>query len=128
MRNSLAGPTEHQEQAVVVRWFDMQYPDITGRLFAVPNGGDRHRAVAGKLKAEGVRPGVPDLWLPVPRRGFSGLVIEMKRRKGGKPSPEQLDWLAWLAEQGFMTVICAGAEAAIESIRGYLDGDQQVPA
>lgn len=117
------GPTEHQEQKVVVEWFDRQYRDLSGRLFAVPNGGERHRAVAAKMKAEGVRPGVPDLWLPSPRGRFSGLVIELKRREGGRPSPSQLDWLNWLAEQGFLAVICNGADAAIDTIREYLSAE-----
>lgn len=113
-------PTEHEEQKVVIQWFDVQHKRLKGRLFAVPNGGARHKAVAGKLKAEGVRPGVPDLWLPVPAGGFSGLVIEMKRLKGSSTSDEQLDWLDFLARQGFLAVICKGADAAIDTIQAYL--------
>lgn len=112
--------SEHQEQRAVVQWFDLQYPKLRGRLFAVPNGGHRHPAVAAKLKAEGVRPGVPDLWLPVPRQEFSGLVIELKA-KGGRATREQVDWLDFLGEQQFMAVVCVGAAAAIETIRGYLE-------
>ncbi|MEQ3620552.1 MAG: VRR-NUC domain-containing protein [Marinobacter sp.] len=117
-------PTEHQEQKSVIQWFDRQHKAFRGRLFAVPNGGDRHRIVAAKLKAEGVRKGVPDLWLPVPRRGFHGLVIEMKRIKGSTASAEQLDWLEFLGEQGYLVAVCKGAQAAIDTIQGYLaEGD-----
>lgn len=111
--------SEHQEQVAVVEWFDLQYPDLRGRLFAVPNGGHRHPAVGAKLKAEGVRSGVPDLWLPVPRHGFSGLVIELKAGRG-RVTPEQDDWLNFLAGHGFAALLCRGSEAAIRTIRDYL--------
>lgn len=113
--------SEHAEQCAVVKWFDMQYPALRGRLFAVPNGGARHPAVAGKLKAEGVRKGVPDLWLPVPAHGLHGLVIELKA-KGGRLTPEQDDWINFLGGKGYMAVLCVGADAAMETIRGYLEG------
>ncbi len=63
-------------------------------LFAVPNGGHRHPATGAKLKAEGVKPGVPDLWLPVPRNLFHGLVIELKTElKSSKVSAAQEWWI-----------------------------------
>jgi hypothetical protein len=113
---------EHHIQCAVVRWFDLQYPQYRGRLFAVPNGGVRHIAVASKLKAEGVRRGVPDLHLPVKTADFSGLVIEMKA-KGGKPTPEQTDWLNFYAQQGFMAVLCVGIDSALSTIKQYLEGN-----
>lgn len=115
--------TEHEDQKALVRWFDLQYPALRGRLAAVPNGGQRHAIVAAKLKAEGVRRGFPDLMLLTPRHGFAGLIIEMKRAKGGQLHEYQADWLAWLNAQGFMAVVCKGFEAAKETIQGYL-GDR----
>lgn len=113
-------PTEHTEQVLLVKWFAMQYPAIGKRLVAVPNGGQRNVIVAAKLKAEGVRAGFPDLMLLMPRHGFAGLIIELKRKKGGTLQPEQADWLEWLGEQGFMTVVCKGFEAAQTAIKDYL--------
>lgn len=113
-------PTEHVEQAALVRWFDLQYPALRGRLAAVPNGGDRHPAVAGKLKAEGVRKGYPDLQLLMPRGCYHGLIIELKRIKGGRVEPEQADWIDWLSGQGYMAVVCKGADQACETIKRYL--------
>lgn len=58
--------------------------------FAVPNGGKRHIAVATKLKAEGVNPGVPDLVFVIPPHGrFAGL--ELKSEKGVL-SEHQMEW------------------------------------
>ena len=69
-------PTEHEEQREYVRWFRQAYPEV--RIMAIPNGGARSPATASRLKAEGVSPGVPDLFVPA-----WGLWVEMKRAKGG---------------------------------------------
>lgn len=82
-------PTEDQEQAAFVAWFRATWPDV--RIFAIPNGGRRSMKVANTLKATGVLPGVPDLFVPQ-----WDLWIEMKRAKGGKLSPEQKDMIAYL--------------------------------
>lgn len=113
-------PTEHAEQVAVVDWFDRRFPALRGRLAAVPNGGARHKAVAGKLKAEGVRKGYLDLQLLVARGGYHGLLIEMKRRKGGRVETEQADWLDWHTEQGYLAVVCRGADEARAVISEYL--------
>ena len=80
----LPHPTEHQEQCAVVQWAALQhgrYPELA-LLYAIPNAGaGAQRGQAGKMKAEGVKPGVPDLCLPVRRGKCSGLYIEMKRRE-----------------------------------------------
>lgn len=109
----------------MVQWFDLQYREFSGRLFAIPNAGaGSQRGQAGKMKAEGVRSGVPDLCLPVARHGFNGLYIELKA-KGGRLRPEQGGWLDFLGGQGYMAVCCVGADAAIDTIRGYLDERQR---
>ena len=114
---------EHYEQAAVMAWArerlaEGRYPELA-LLFAVPNGGLRNKATAAMLKAEGVKAGVPDLWLPVPRGGYLGLVIEEKAGKG-RPTPEQKAWLAALTAQGWLALVCVGAEATIAALEGYL--------
>ena len=54
---------EHRIQCSCVKWFNLKYPKLKGRLFAVPNGGRRDTVTGGKLKAEGVTAGVSDLIL-----------------------------------------------------------------
>ena len=112
--------SEHDEQTTLVKWFDLQYPSHRGRLLAIPNGGQRHPVVAVRLKAEGVRAGVPDLCLPIPNEHYHGLWIELKV-KGGRPTAAQLDWLHYLSEQGYLAVLCVGADAAMQTIRDYLE-------
>lgn len=114
--------TEHAEQCAVMRWaagMEAVRPEL-GLLFAVPNGGGRSKAEGGRLKAEGVKPGVPDLMLPVARQGYHGLFIEMKRAGGGRLSPEQREWRARLEAEGYRWVMCEGMDAGIAALREYL--------
>jgi len=77
--------SEHQEQCALMRMcrlHERKYPGLE-LIHSIPNGGARHIAVAAKLRAEGVRAGVPDIFLPVPRGSAHGLYIELKR-KGGR--------------------------------------------
>lgn len=105
--------TEHEVQREFVRWFRQSLPGV--RIFAIPNGGFRGKAAAGRLKAEGVSKGVPDLFCPE-----LFLWIEMKRAKGGVVSPEQRDWLDYLASCGYATLVCRGLEDAKEQVIQYL--------
>ena len=73
-----------------------------------------------KLKAEGVRSGVPDLFLAYPTPFAHGLFIEMKKRKGGRVSDSQKPFISELNEQGYKAVVCHGAEAAINEIKRYI--------
>lgn len=102
-------PTEHFEQREFVRWFRQTHPGV--RIFAIPNGGVRSLATAGRLKAEGVTKGVPDLFIPAWR-----LWIEMKRIKGGILSAEQKDWMKYLESVGYRAIMCKGAEDAMRQV------------
>jgi len=102
--------SEDQEQMLFVQWFRRQYPSI--RIFAVPNGGHRHPAVAAKLKATGTVAGVPDLFIPA----WSAWV-EMKREKGGKLSDVQKEWIAYLESIGHWVIVGHGFEDAREKIQ-----------
>lgn len=114
-------PTESVEQQQLFAWARLQSgacPELE-YMHHVPNGGLRNKAVAAKLKAEGVKSGVPDICLPVPRTGHHGLYFEMKRR-GEKESDEQKRWLAFLNKQGYKTATCHGCEEAILLVCTYM--------
>lgn len=99
-------------------------------LFHVPNGGERNLKVAAGLKAQGVKPGVPDLCLPVPKylNGecyFHGLYIELKtpdkiKSKNGGLSDEQIKWREALQEQGYCATVAYGWIEACKQIEEYL--------
>jgi hypothetical protein len=130
-------PKEHAEQSALITWANLSaaaHPEL-GLLFAIPNGsflGDGVKRLASgkavslgairsrKLKAEGVKTGVPDLCLPVARGGFHGLYIEMKRTQGGTLSPEQKQWRQDLIEQGYHVALCKGQPAAQHTLTTYL--------
>ena len=116
---------EGQEQAMLFKWCEAQmrvgnWPEL-GMLFHIPNGGKRGKAEAGRFKAEGVKPGVPDLCLPVPRGQYHGLYIEMKRREGGRVSTEQKEWGAKLSARGYCWMVCRGWEGARDVLTDYLE-------
>ena len=123
MTPDLFTPTEEQEQTAVFQWADImqtQYPELA-LLFHIPNGGVRSKTEAVRFKRAGVKAGVPDLFLPVPRSVYHGLFIELKRRNGSRVRPEQKAWLDALENQRYFCVIARGAEAACQYIQDYLD-------
>jgi hypothetical protein len=111
---------EHDEQAEFVSWCYRQPINQLHLLFSVPNGGRRTIGVAKKMKMEGQKAGVPDLFLPVARAGYHGLFIEMKRRRGGSLSIEQKELITLLGDQGYCCVVCCGYHEAIRSTISYL--------
>src|SRR5262249_55411975 len=117
-----AMPTESQEQAAVVEWAQA----MRGRfkplvlLHASQAGARVGWKQAKKLKREGMREGVPDLFLPVPCGQYHGLWLEMKRLKGGRTSLAQLWWHTRLREQGYLVAVCKGADEAIATLFAYL--------
>lgn len=113
--------SESQEQINLFQWANLQFCKIPELklLFHIPNGGKRNIVTARRLKAEGVKAGVPDLFLPVPRGGFHGLFIEMKAGKN-KTTEKQDVWIADLKQQGYKVVVCYGCEEAITEIKKYL--------
>lgn len=115
-------PTESEEQQQIFQWAAYaigRWPELK-YLHHIPNGGARSKATSGKLKAEGVKPGVPDICLPVPHGKYHGLYIELKRRKGGRLSDDQSEWLTALRGFGYFAVSCRGAQEAIEVIQRYV--------
>lgn len=105
-------PTEQQEAERLAA-----YLRIKGYPFThIPNetGGDpaaRRRAI--RMKRAGVSRGFPDYIII---KGGRLIVIELKRRKGGRATPEQRKWLDEFARIGARVAICNGADEAIEFI------------
>ena len=115
-------PTEAQEQTTLFQWAAMmsgKWPQL--RLcHAIPNGGSRNPIEARHLKEQGVKAGIPDLFLPCARGGFHGLYIEMKRRKGGRVSIEQKKAIIALMEQGQFWTAPGGHRRPLKQRRLFL--------
>jgi len=118
-------PHEHNEQVALFQWAAYSESSIPQLryLFAIPNGGHRHKAVAARMKAEGVKAGVPDIFLAYPTGEYCGLFIEMKFGTN-KPTEKQNEWLSMLERAGYMTVVCYGFEDAKREILEYLEAEE----
>lgn len=118
VNGKLPPPTEDQEQVALASYLDMVARD---KWFHVPNGSHKSIAQRMRFKRLGLKPGVPDVWVVIPKKGFYGLVIEMKRQKGGVVSDEQKKWVEYLRNVGFSVHVCKGAGPAVEVVNWYLD-------
>lgn len=119
---ALPCPTEHQEQVALFEMaalFASHHPELE-LLFAVPNAGQRTKAARGRLLAEGLKAGIPDLCLPIARNGYHALYIELKRLRGGTVRPEQKWWHQRLRAEGARVEVCRGFDAAWAAISDYL--------
>lgn len=121
-----ASGTEHGHQCAVFQWAaSCGVPDID-LLHAIPNGGDRNPHVGAKMKAEGVKRGVPDMFWPVPIGIYAGLYIELKIPKratqaDGGLSEYQIKWLDRLRAQHYACVVAYGWVAATRAIALYVE-------
>jgi hypothetical protein len=132
--------SEHDEQVSLFKMIalhSIKYPALKF-AFAVPNGARTSYGAAVKLKLEGLKSGVPDIFIPIPKNIKSktplilggthevyghivihGLFIEMKK-KGNKPSPNQIEYMAYLKSAYFQCNVCYNADEAMQVILDYL--------
>ncbi len=113
---------EGLEQAALMAELRARMPAVADLVYHVPNGGHRHKAVAAKLKQQGVVAGIPDLVLTMARGGYFGLYIEFKATPPNDTaiSASQHERIRKLNEQGYLAVVCRGHFDAMEQIRAYL--------
>lgn len=117
---------EHNEQTVLMNRIaalavnDNRFALAAERTHAIPNGGGRSRAEAGRLKAEGVKRGVSDLFVAFPVAAQHGLYIEMKA-SAGRVSDEQNRWIQRSRELGYAAHVCWSADEAFSIWRAYVE-------
>lgn len=144
------GGTEHDHQKALFQWASLQGTPVLQLLYAIPNGSKlmgvgtvAGRIEGAKMKAEGLRSGVPDVFLPVaapcPKQDpyefghwYHGLYIEMKKpgrqkEKWGGRSAEQLDWHGRLIKQGYAVVTAYGWTSGVGAVVTYLSGQLRMP-
>lgn len=122
--------TENEEQTEV----NMYCNKKKILMFAIPNGSYKSVTARKKFKAEGLKSGVPDIFIAEPKGIYSGLFIEMKKRPktlasgkksyaGIKVSDEQKEWIDKLNAKGYKAIVCYGADEAINLIEEYMGLD-----
>ncbi|WP_019024079.1 MULTISPECIES: VRR-NUC domain-containing protein [unclassified Thioalkalivibrio] len=130
---------EDDHQRALVQWASHRLlrpaPDVEpgatlgDYLYAVPNGGNRGRIEAARLKGLGVKAGVSDLKLPLARGGYAGLYLEMKKPRSAFRSPReaeraisdsQAEWRDRMIRAGYRWAIAYGWDEAREILTDYL--------
>ncbi len=123
-KKTRAKPVDREglEQTALMRELQLRFPAVYKLTYHVPNGGHRVKAVAAKLKAQGVKAGIPDLVLTMARGGYFGLYIEFKAKPpfDAAVSPSQDACIQALLDQGYLAIVCRGSIDAMEAIRAYL--------
>ena len=135
---------KHEESRIqrdCIEWLDEEYPEFwvmvkctkyqkgvkiikdrrVSLCYAIPNGGLRAKREGSKMTGEGVRPGVWDLFISVPRGGYHGMYIEMKSAKG-RISQEQKEFQKLAIAQGYKTVIIRSKKDFVTIVSAYLSG------
>ena len=125
-------PTEHQIQAAIVEWayktkmVNKYNPEriiyLKDHLIAIPNGGKRSITEAIRLKKEGVKPGVSDLFLACPSfngKNKNGLWIEVKSKRG-KVSRMQYEWSELMQGCHYAVSFIYSVDEGIQAIKDYL--------
>lgn len=124
--------SEHEEQAALFVWAEIakeDWPELA-LLHAIPNGaklpyrvskrGQRYSVEAYRLIDEGLKRGVPDVFLPVARDGYHGFYLEMKFGKG-KLSEAQERFIAALRKEGYKVEVFWQWDAASRALVDYLE-------
>jgi len=120
---------EHNAQKALFIWASLasgRYPELD-LLFAIPNAHVRTAFQGNWMKDEGLKTGVPDIFLPVSRDGFVGLFIEMKTASG-RLTENQRWWLLHLENEGYKAELCCGFDEAKQTIEEYLNLKSKVNA
>lgn len=118
-KEAYAGLEHDLQKAFFANNAVQQLGDVFLYLFhAIPNGGTRNKIEAGRLKAEGVKAGIPDTFLPISRGKYHGLYIEFKS-KANKPDEDQRVMLLMLDSMGYKVVCVNTLPDAIQAFTDY---------
>jgi VRR-NUC domain len=106
------------EQVIVCEWLKQKHPHVL--FWHTPNEGMIPPQYRKKLLQMGLLSGVSDLFFPAGNKGYSGLVVEMKRLDG-KVSKPQKDFIDKMRLLNYFSLACYGSDEAIEIIRWFYE-------
>lgn len=135
-------PSEHQIQAAIVEWantikictfrkFIEGKETIGSYLIKNANEGKRSFSQGKKMKKEGLKKGVSDLFLAIPKEIenlcemcedyilYCGLWIEVKSKKG-RLSKEQISWLELMKVSRYQACVVYSVGEGLKAIKDYL--------
>ena len=113
---------EDDAQKAVFQWAK-HYPKLKW-MHSIPNGaflaGNKLQRAKqmNRLKAQGLTPGILDIFLPMITHEWPGLYIEMKAGKN-KLTEQQSEFKVYAEEQGYKCEVCYSSEEAINVIKEY---------
>lgn len=111
--------TEYEDDLQIncIKWLFAQYPNIPA--FHVPNGGSRNKIEGRKLKMMGVRRGVPDVFIDLPRGDYHGARFELKTGRNGMTA-EQAGWMQYYREHGFYAQEVRSLDEFVNAVNFYM--------
>ncbi len=113
--------TEDREAMAYTKWC-MLTPVLRDLVLHIANERACSAQQGYKLKMMGVRRGVSDYFVPLPRGKYHGLWIELKKDKTCKPTFEQEVWLARMRVNDYAAFVAHGADQAIKLTKAYIEG------
>ena len=115
--------SEANEQSAFFQWADYvkelkwMHSSLNGAFL---NGDKKQRAIQmNKLKAQGAKKGVLDIFLPKAKGVYHGMYIEMKFGRNTM-TDEQKEFATDLAVDGYCMFTCYNSEEAINATKLYL--------
>lgn len=112
----------HIEESIQEEFFlrlEIRYASIYKLCFHIPNGGHRHIYVATKLKRQGVKPGVGDVFVMIPSYRYHGLFIEFKSPTGVQ-SLHQKEFEQRCIAMNYEYKIARSADEAMYILQNYI--------
>lgn len=126
---------ESKLQQSCVKYFDLQYPHLKLNLFSIPNEGARTVANGARMKAQGRRAGVADMFFAKRCDGkfqkvigsvswygksYNGLFIEFKYGKGTQ-NDNQKEFQKSVTSQGYRYEVITDFDQFKNLITEYLE-------
>lgn len=112
-------PTEKEDAKKLIQWAYTQ-PILKDVILHIPNEGQRHPWQGRELNLIGMRAGVSDFFIPVPRGGYHGLWVELKRQARSTVSDLQQAWLDKMLALDYAAHVAYGFDDAKKIISNYL--------
>lgn len=87
------------------------------RYMHCPNEGKRPGGLGGRLVAQGLKSGVPDILIFEPvEGGYNGVAMELKIYPN-KPTPAQIEWLSDLSYRWWLAVVCYSMDEVVDALQ-----------